>query len=874
MSDRMNQVIQLWKEFNLSQYQRNLDKTASEIADRQDASESSRKKLVELSKTFRKESSEDVRKAVADVLKNFQLEVDSLSQRSKAAEVAFLNVYKKLLDLPDPAPTFAQLPALQERAAKIVELETENERLKAKNKEYEAEFQDLRNQEVTVKQLRERVKSLETEMESSIQSHGEEARKRIEEEFEDREQSMKENLAVLSKRLSESERRVLQLQKALDASQSEVFEARTFDEVKSQAKSEEVDIILCDLEKATLRAVAAEKTCEELRAVIDEINRPGDEAAARDIHELGKTVKSLQIELSAKDKDLERLVEEIAKLKTFSESENDRLTTELQRALLDLQESKTALKDAQNLLEDREDYEDLKKEVQTFRSVEFGADYEAEGGKVPKKPLEVLLMEKNKRLQATLTSIKGKYAELTARAHEVEVENQRLGQLTKNQRDLVTKLEQDLANVQNVSLLCRGEGEGQPSSEWVLEAVSDLGTSPEPSRSSTSPYGMLDPGAAAENILPIISAQRERFRERNLELEARNSQLLEQMTLLQTELESLRGDNLKLYEKIRFLQSYSSSSSSSQSVVINTAAEDRWASQYEAKLDPFSSFSKKEQMRKYAGLSPYEKFTLSMGRAILSNKTARLMTLFYTFLLHGLVVLVLYKLAYTEDCKQEAAADCVKRFAEHMAQDIVYSRSIPGGLPSGRRIVIQGRTRLSTRKFGFRLTAGTGQVSDDVLLFLEIRFDERAIVKNSYIGGRWGQEERAHLASPFPDRRFTLTVVHEASGFQILLDGSPITDFRHRTDPNRVQHLIVDGDVNVDDVSFDSNHTSQYPGAPYSAGPTAPLYPSVPGAVPPVGFNTEPAGYPMPGGPGYPMGGPGYPTGAGPGYPMSSSPSE
>ena len=141
MSDRVQHVIKLWKEFDLSNYQRDLDKTATEIADRQDASESSRKKLIELSKKFRKESSEEVRSAVADVLKSFQTEIDSLSTRSKAAEVAFLGVYKSLLDLPDPAAAFGHLTALQDRANKVVELETENQRLKARNHEYEEEFQ-------------------------------------------------------------------------------------------------------------------------------------------------------------------------------------------------------------------------------------------------------------------------------------------------------------------------------------------------------------------------------------------------------------------------------------------------------------------------------------------------------------------------------------------------------------------------------------------------------------------------------------------------------------------------------------------------------------------------------------------------------------
>lgn len=45
-------------------------------------------------------ASQDVRKQIAPILKSFQSEVDRLSNRSKAAETAFLNVYKKLIDMP------------------------------------------------------------------------------------------------------------------------------------------------------------------------------------------------------------------------------------------------------------------------------------------------------------------------------------------------------------------------------------------------------------------------------------------------------------------------------------------------------------------------------------------------------------------------------------------------------------------------------------------------------------------------------------------------------------------------------------------------------------------------------------------------------
>ncbi|MGH0134330.1 UNVERIFIED_CONTAM: hypothetical protein FKN15_051732 [Acipenser sinensis] len=66
----------------------------------------------------------------------------------------------------------------------------------------------------------------------------------------------------------------------------------------------------------------------------------------------------------------------------------------------------------------------------------------------------------------------------------------------------------------------------------------------------------------------------------------------------------------------------------------------RYSSQYEERLDPFASFSKRERQRRYLSLSPWDKATLSMGRVILSNKVARTIAFFYTILLHCLVFLV------------------------------------------------------------------------------------------------------------------------------------------------------------------------------------------------------------------------------------------
>ena len=62
--------------------------------------------------------------------------------------------------------------------------------------------------------------------------------------------------------------------------------------------------------------------------------------------------------------------------------------------------------------------------------------------------------------------------------------------------------------------------------------------------------------------------------------------------MLQSETEGLKADNVKLYEKIRFLQGFGGASSrQAQSSSTVVEVESRYKNTYEQKLDPFSTFS-------------------------------------------------------------------------------------------------------------------------------------------------------------------------------------------------------------------------------------------------------------------------------------------
>jgi homeobox protein cut-like len=56
---------------------------------------------------FKKSASPDVTRAVGPLLKAYQEEIDRLTSRAKAGEAAFLDVYQKLYEAPNPAPALS-----------------------------------------------------------------------------------------------------------------------------------------------------------------------------------------------------------------------------------------------------------------------------------------------------------------------------------------------------------------------------------------------------------------------------------------------------------------------------------------------------------------------------------------------------------------------------------------------------------------------------------------------------------------------------------------------------------------------------------------------------------------------------------------------
>uniref|UniRef100_A0A8C6F5P1 Protein CASP n=1 Tax=Monodon monoceros TaxID=40151 RepID=A0A8C6F5P1_MONMO len=633
MAANVGSMFQYWKRFDLQQLQRELDATATVLANRQDESEQSRKRLIEQSREFKKNTPEDLRKQVAPLLKSFQGEIDALSKRSKEAEAAFLNVYKRLIDVPDPVPALDLGQQLQLKVQRLHDIETENQKLRETLEEYNKEFAEVKNQEVTIKALKEKIREYEQTLKNQAETIALEKEQKLQNDFAEKERKLQETQMSTTSKLEEAEHKVQTLQTALEKTRTELFDLKTKYDEEITAKADEIEMIMTDLERANQRAEVAQREAETLREQLLSANHSLQLASqiqkAPDVEQAIEvlTRSSLEVELAAKEREIAQLVEDVQRLQASLTKLRENSASQISQLEQQLSAKNSTLKQLEEKLKGQADYEEVKKELNILKSMEF-APAEGAGTQDSSRPLEVLLLEKNRSLQSENAALRISNSDLSGRCAELQVHVTEVMATAAEQRDLIARLEQDLSTIQSIQRP-DAEGAAELGLEKIPEPIKEataLFYGPSAPASSTLPEGQVD------SLLSIISSQRERFRTRNQELESESRLAQHTIQALQSELDSLRADNIKLFEKIKFLQSYPG----------------------------------RERQRKYLSLSPWDKATLSMGRLVLSNKMARTIGFFYTLFLHCLVFLVLYKLAWSESVERDCATFCAKKFADHL----------------------------------------------------------------------------------------------------------------------------------------------------------------------------------------------------------------
>jgi len=672
MSVKLQSLATFWQEFDLSGTQKRLDDVALQITTRQDETEASMKMLIEQSRSFKKENNEATKLATAPLLKSFRNEIDSLTKRSKAAEKAFFDVYQKFCDIGDPVPTLEFCVDAMKGLQKVTDLELEVSQLRETLTSTNLEVTRLKFKEKELEQVQARVLELESDMESSLEIKINETKQKLEAESNERLKEMEEDRLIAEQRLADAEAKTRQANSLLLHTQSELDDCKLLQDRKRNAMTDEMEILMEDLDRANQRAGHAERELIALQESIKDSNDENKEGVKDEDQQQAFVTytKDMSLELVSKEREIAQLLGDLQKANKSAQD----CETKFTGTVRDLETKVTILESKNQELETRldhqKDYDQIKKDLSILRSLEFSLDEQ----EIKDKPLEVLILEKSKAMQNENSLLRLEKDRSSREIQAVRVELQELDNKYMKQCELVQQLEEHVEQLQTISTPFREEAEGRSSSDMLAEVLNDSSEDVFMKEVSFSTGASPPPGAQESSaaLFNIMKSQRERFRVRNEQLEIENEQQQSQMQILQGEIQHLKQDNLKLYEKIRFLQSCGPSGGGRSSLGSNSDVlvpiETKYKSSYEQRLDPFSSFNQSEKQRKYQQLSVFEKIILSLVKFMASNKTARLGVFCYFAFLHALVFIVVYSMALTDVCKVEEAAKWRSTFVGHMQE--------------------------------------------------------------------------------------------------------------------------------------------------------------------------------------------------------------
>ncbi|KAI9001957.1 CASP C terminal-domain-containing protein [Gaertneriomyces semiglobifer] len=637
-SDRLLAAVQAWKEIDLPQVQLGLDAQGLEIVQNQKDGVVTRKKLAEQTKEFKKIPDDEKLKEFKNLLKAYQNEIDTLTKRTKVAEVAFLNLYKVLAEAPNPAAFGDVIIESFKELGTVADLKDENKKLKedlARSQEQLAAHQKDGESKAT---LQARLTKYEAMLDEMVVEKVSQKETELKQVMDEKIRIYKETEYSLQKQVNQLMDQVASLRSTReDVEKRLVDHGQMYDE-QVAAKLGELEIIMVDLDRANMKLAQVQRENEVLRSEISQYRDATSDPGWEDPQTLAARLRSVEEHYAGVVDAYEQLKQELKTKEIEATQRVDELERELALKTLQVAEFETKVAEC-------EDYEEIKRELDVIKSIEFGGiDQDQTATEVDKSvsppayspastpnpgsksSLEQLLLLKNKSLQSALTELKVSLEttqnELAACQQGLQAAQQR----SEERRQLVLRLEDDLAKLQM-----------ERQQKDALDPLEAL----------VSPAGPTLHGENA-SIIPILTGQRDRYRQRNMELEEQIYQMSTTISELRNDLQRAKDDNVKLYEQLRYAQSFGSQSDSvtrrsqyppsvTRRSSMDTSIAMPYQSLYESSLDPFSTFKQSESNRRIKTLNPVDRLAYMFARVISVSKVFRWGFVAYLVVLHGLI---------------------------------------------------------------------------------------------------------------------------------------------------------------------------------------------------------------------------------------------
>ncbi|KAI0949581.1 hypothetical protein AcW1_009144 [Taiwanofungus camphoratus] len=532
-------ALATWKDINLSELQKTLDAQGIELVENQKESVVGRKALADRTKEFKKIPDEEKLTAFKSLLKAYQTEIDSLTKRSKTAENAFLSVYKVLAEAPDPYPLLEAAIDQTVKVAEARELEVELQRVRDENVELRRRVNETSSLEAAKKKVDARIEQLEQKMEDMIQEKVIQKENELNATYDEKMRNYEEREQDLQRQIALTKSQLRELRMSNEDNQAKLIDHTQRQDQEVVAKLAELDMMVADLEHANSRVATVERRNELLRAEIEAM-KSGNEHTDR--------VKDLESQIAELESEIDRLSHSLDMQKADTQEAQAVAARKVEEAARELQKKSGEVDQLKQKSKKYSDYDEIKRELEIMKYVEFAGLEEGEdddntqatgngdalGLHLPDpnadkanaqrgKSLEVLLATKNKRILEELTKFRILHGELEASLRAAQAELAFTESELEKQRTLNEKLETDLLQMDQRKLNGELNGvadyESSRADSPQLDALAglDLGKKPNDTSARNAPIPFTS--SADTSILPIVTSQRDRFRQRNAELE-------------------------------------------------------------------------------------------------------------------------------------------------------------------------------------------------------------------------------------------------------------------------------------------------------------------------------------------------------------------
>lgn len=231
--------------------------------------------------------------------------------------------------------------------------------------------------------------------------------------------------------------------------------------------------------------------------------------------------------------------------------------------------------------------------------------------------LESVLVAKLRKVEAELVRERRDRSEGVKERDELQRQLATVQKALNDAEELVASLENDLqlavatpASTPRAATTNASYGSTSPPDPNTLQTILDPKappvSNPLPSKSKLPPSAAAEKARDDHSVATIVMAQRDRLRARCDALEAERDSFKRELQVQVQTAESLKTDNTKLYEKVRYLQSFKGAGGKGGgSAYARSGRGDRdldleaLEQRYEASVDPFRQFSRAERQRKF-----------------------------------------------------------------------------------------------------------------------------------------------------------------------------------------------------------------------------------------------------------------------------------